>query len=1133
MLLSLLALSANVASAGDYAVPSAFPTVQAAVTASLADPSAVVLVDPAYNAVAEAVVSLAGWSGAIRSSTPGVLAPSPALHDVDGAVTVADLRIGLAPGLYATSYGVVVTGSFTADHIAIPGLLVPGASVGVASSGTATLELTRAEVYGQTGGAVVADGGAVTLADSDLHDNNLSMVLLPVWYPSAGLYVGANTVATVTGTRFRANAGAGFDQAAGVLAVGEASLTVRGGVFEGLVGNPVVGMGASDVVVETSRFDGTTMAAAGAVVTYSVATVGVSGVDVLNCDGGEAGALLINGVPMEQFFQVQTTLTASHLTVTDTTGSTAGVAYVLGDVVSHFSDVTALRTVSPAGSAGLTLHEGVHDVQVLTVTDAEALNGGAIWVPPGPFAPVPTCLSWDLTANDVSVIGTWVAGDGGAVDIQASVCARFDALNAQRVSTDLDGGLVSVRNGALVNVTNATGDHIDALGDGALFFVDGGGVLDANVGAFNVLAAWYGGVASNRDGDVHIASYDVQDVVADQGGLAYAGAGFVTMDCVNACGISANKGIISYNGYSADATLTGSTVSDVVGTGFEPTLFEAAVESSLKLWVDGNSIVGIPNGVAIMDDTGWGYWPDFLNSAFDADSDGVTTFGTTSHGWSPLPGSMLYCSFVGYDPAEFGPGGQFEWSVLNDGLITPATSGFVNRQPGVCDPVGLVLTDLSDLVDMGDPLDLDIDGSPRDIGAFGGPDACLLVIDADGDGSPSDADCNDNDATIYPGATELPYDGIDQDCNGADLCDVDGDTYLAAAGSCGGDDCNDDDATVHPGATELPYDGIDQDCVAGDLCDVDADGYDAMVGSCGGDDCNDDDASIHPNATELPYDGVDQDCVAGDLCDVDADGYDAMVGSCGGDDCDDDDASIHPNATELPYDGIDQDCVAGDLCDVDGDTYLSAEGSCGGDDCNDDDASIHPNATELPYDGIDQDCVAGDLCDVDGDTYLSPEGACGGDDCNDDDASIHPNATELPYDGVDQDCVAGDLCDVDGDTYLSPDGACGGDDCNDTDAGVNPLATEIWYDGTDQNCDGNDDDQDVDGYPVDSDCVDTDVTVHPDAEDVPDDGVDQNCNGQDAKRWLQGGCSSTGGSAPGLLGLLLSLMAARRREVRS
>ena len=162
-------------------------------------------------------------------------------------------------------------------------------------------------------------------------------------------------------------------------------------------------------------------------------------------------------------------------------------------------------------------------------------------------------------------------------------------------------------------------------------------------------------------------------------------------------------------------------------------------------------------------------------------------------------------------------------------------------------------------------------------------------------------DCNDNDATIHPGATEIAGDNIDQDCNGTDLTlsntwyyDSDGDGYgdlsnsLTSATQPTGyvsdkTDCNDNDATVHPNAAEIAGDNIDQDCNGSDAVntgiwyyDSDGDGYgdpnDSLAVSTqpkgyvsDKTDCNDTNASIHPGATEITGDGIDQDCNGSDL----------------------------------------------------------------------------------------------------------------------------------------------------------------------------------------------------------------------------------------------------------------------------
>jgi hypothetical protein len=64
--------------------------------------------------------------------------------------------------------------------------------------------------------------------------------------------------------------------------------------------------------------------------------------------------------------------------------------------------------------------------------------------------------------------------------------------------------------------------------------------------------------------------------------------------------------------------------------------------------------------------------------------------------------------------------------------------------------------------------------------------------------------------TIYPGAADTWYDGIDQDCNGANDFDQDGDSYTAT--SAGGADCDDADGAVNPVAIEVYYDGVDGNC---------------------------------------------------------------------------------------------------------------------------------------------------------------------------------------------------------------------------------------------------------------------------------------------------------------------------------
>ncbi len=145
-------------------------------------------------------------------------------------------------------------------------------------------------------------------------------------------------------------------------------------------------------------------------------------------------------------------------------------------------------------------------------------------------------------------------------------------------------------------------------------------------------------------------------------------------------------------------------------------------------------------------------------------------------------------------------------------------------------------------------------------------------IDADGDGfgvngDPSctgiGADCDDNDANVYPGAPKI-CDGKDSNCDGKKDYTTDEDKDNDGVPWCAGD-CDDNNPNRAPNIYEGGFgstvctDGIDNDCdnkidindppCAGACIDTDGDGYgvngDASCDIPGLIDCDDTDATVN------------------------------------------------------------------------------------------------------------------------------------------------------------------------------------------------------------------------------------------------------------------------------------------------
>ncbi len=756
-------------------------------------------------------------------------------------------------------------------------------------------------------------------------------------------------------------------------------------------------------------------------------------------------------------------------------------------------------------------------------------NGGGV------TASDPVSITMTETAfQSTTVGGSGLLGRGGAIAVTSSVSAPVVLTDVTFTQTfaNTKGGAIYV-DGVDLACTGCDFDLTNA--------VDGGAVYD------------------NGGSTLTFADSFFQDTTASGTGGAITTASPLTVTRTLFCNNSAGG-----NGGAVVAGGGGTLANDI---------FVDSTANTIGFGAFGNAVRAVGGSWNLTNDLFLGTrGADAAWSSSGANTTVTNTLFQGNAGAMSKSGGTLTADYNGFfqtDPIFTGGGA----TDLNDVQLDPRLYSFTDN--GICGDDSLWPAVGSPLHDAGDPGVLDPDGSRSDIGAFGGSGADPAVFaDVDGDGFVFVDDCDDTDATRYPGATEL-CDLLDNDCNGAvdedpsqyptwfEDCDGDGQgltasavtaclppdqvcTWLAydAADPYVGADCDDTDAGVFFGAPEHCAAG-DQDCdgdgsaeelgvVDGDTywLDADGDGYGNALRAfetcfllpgyadpASGEDCNDADAAFHPGAPDACDDGVDQDCS----------GADGIVA---------DQQSLYPDGDG---DGFgDRDALAVLTCDAGLAGHVLDHT-----DCDDGDGAVNPDATEV-CNGHDDDCDD----EVDTDTaggvkvtyYEDEDGdGFGTDTVQDDTPCGQPDGFVTAH----GDCDDGDPARNPGEDEICNDVD---DDCDDLVDTLDPDAVGVvvaWTDG-DGDGFGRCDDDACAGFPacaygpgvVDNpdDCQDASADVNPAATEIAGNTVDEDCDGDVAPGAetppVEKGCNCAHAPAPiGVLPLgVLALGIARRRR---